>query len=142
MRSNSRAWPGRFHEVPWREISTRFDAMAAKHAELRPLADIAASVLACGGERQLAGLMSMHDLVVAARPLPEHPPVPVVVVRSSSSGYVGADGVFIEHRSVTGHDDGIFRPGSEAVPLFWRFMIEKFGVEPDWSTSDSRPGKA
>ncbi|MFJ9779473.1 hypothetical protein ACIRSS_07815 [Amycolatopsis sp. NPDC101161] len=82
MRSNSRAWPGRFHEVPWREITTRFDAMAADHAELRPLADIAGSVLACGGERQLAGLTSMHDLVVAARPLPEHPPVPVVVVRS------------------------------------------------------------
>lgn len=70
MRSNSRAWPGRFHEVPWREITTRFDAMAAEH----------------GGERQLAGLLSMHDLVVAARPLPEHPPVPA---RSSSDSRSG-----------------------------------------------------
>lgn len=81
MRLNSRAWPHRFEEVPWRDIAARFDAMAAEHPE------------------------------------------------SPSSGFVGAGGVFIEHRSVTGHDDGIFRDGAEAVPLFWRFMIEKFGVE-------------
>jgi hypothetical protein len=32
---------------------------------------------------------------------------------------------------VTGYDDRIERPASDAVPLFWRFMIEKFGVQPD-----------
>ena len=95
------------------------------------MADIADSVLACGGEHRLAGLMSMHDLVVTARPVPAHRPIEVVVVRSPSSGYVGPGGVFIEHRSGTGHDDRIHRPGDEAVPLFWRFMIEKFAVEPE-----------
>jgi len=38
--------------------------------------------------------------------------------------------VLIEHRSITGHDDKITRPSAEAVTLFWRFMIEKFGIEP------------
>ncbi|SDZ24705.1 hypothetical protein SAMN05421504_11171 [Amycolatopsis xylanica] len=127
---NSRAWPYRFDEVPWAEIAGWFHEMAAKHPEFRPMADIADSVLACEGEQRLAGLTSMHDLVVTARPVPEHPPVEVVIVRSPSSGYVGAGGVFIEHRSVTGHDDRIFRTADEAVPLFWRFMIEKFGVAP------------
>ncbi|GLY39784.1 hypothetical protein Amsp01_058070 [Amycolatopsis sp. NBRC 101858] len=129
MRLNSRAWPHRFEEVPWRDIAARFDAMAAVHPEFGPVAEIVASVLACGGDAHLAALTSMHDLVVTARPVPAHPPIPVVVVRSPSSGFVGAGGVFIEHRSVTGHDDGIFRDGAEAVPLFWRFMIEKFGIE-------------
>jgi len=32
--------------------------------------------------------------------------------------------------SVTGHNDRIERPVADAVPLFWRFMIAKYGVEP------------
>jgi hypothetical protein len=130
MRMNSRAWSGRFDEVPWAEIATRFHEMAAQHPEFRHLADIVDSVLTCGGDQHLAGLTSMHDLVVTARPVPEQPPIEVVVVRSPSSGYVGAGGVFLEHRSATGHDDRVFRTSDEAVPLFWRFVIEKFGVEP------------
>ena len=38
--------------------------------------------------------------------------------------------VLIERRSLSGHDDRIVRPASEAVTLFSRFTIEKFGVEP------------
>ncbi|HEY3480611.1 MAG TPA: hypothetical protein VGL02_17085 [Streptomyces sp.] len=125
---NSRAWQDRFDEVSWREIAARFHALAAEHPEFQPLAEIAGSVLACGGEQHLAALTSMQDLVVTTRPVPAYRPIPVVVVRSPSSGFVGVGGVFIEHRSVTGHDDGIFRDGAEAVPLFWRFVAEKFGV--------------
>jgi len=36
----------------------------------------------------------------------------------------------IEEMSLTGHRDLIERPAAEAVPLFWRFMIEKYGVHP------------
>jgi hypothetical protein len=130
MRMNSRAWSGPFDEVPWTEIATRFHEMATRHSEFRHLADIVDSVLAGGGDQHLAGLTSMHDLVVTTRPVPARPPVEVVVVRSPSSGFVGAGGVFVEHRSATGHDDQVFRTSDEAVPLFWRFVIEKFGVEP------------
>jgi hypothetical protein len=130
MRMNSQAWSYRFEEVAWGEIASRFRRLAAEHPEFRHMADIVDSVVACGGEQRLAGLVSMHDLVVTARPVPEAPPTEVVIVRSPSSGYVGAGGVYIEHRSTTGHDDGIFRTSDEAVSLFWRFMIEKFGVEP------------
>jgi len=37
--------------------------------------------------------------------------------------------VLIEHLFATGHDR-IVRPDSEAVALFWRFLIERFGIEP------------
>jgi hypothetical protein len=131
MRMNSRAWPQRFDEAAWDAITSRFHEMAAKHSEFRHMADIVDSVLACGGEQRLAGLTSMHDLVVTARPVPESPPIEEVIVRSPSSHLpVGPGCVLIEHRSYTGHDDQISRPTEEAVPLFWRFMIEKFGVEP------------
>lgn len=36
----------------------------------------------------------------------------------------------MEHRAGTGYDNRIAWPVGEAVPLFWRFMIEKFGVAP------------
>ena len=137
MRMNSQAWPHRFHEAPWDEIASRFHEMAAEHDDVRHVADIVDSVLACGGERRLAGLTSMRDLVVAARPIPESPPIEVVIVRSPSSDHVAPGSVLIEHRSITGCDDRILRPSDEAVPLFWRFMVEKFGVEPVRSTDPS-----
>lgn len=72
----------------------------------------------------------MNDLIVRGRPIPD-PPVDVVAVRAPGSPIRVPPGtVLIEHLSTTGHDDRITRPAGEAVPLFWRFMIEKFGVEP------------
>ncbi|MEV0681037.1 hypothetical protein AB0I60_31420 [Actinosynnema sp. NPDC050436] len=41
--------------------------------------------------------------------------------------------VLIEHRSPTGHDDRVIVPVAQAVPLFWRFVAEKFGVHADRS---------
>jgi hypothetical protein len=71
----------------------------------------------------------MHDLVVTPLPITD-PPIEEVIVWSPSSGLVGPGAVLIEHRSATGHDDRIVRPSSEAVALFWRFLTEKFGIEP------------
>jgi hypothetical protein len=126
----SQAWAYRFEEVPWQEIASRFREFAERHPDFQHMADIADSVLTCDGATRLAGLTSMHDLVVAARPVPDEPPIEVVIVRSPSSGWVGPSGVLTEHRSVSGRDDVIARPSEEAVPLFWRFMIEKFGIAP------------
>jgi hypothetical protein len=63
--------------------------------------------------------------MVVAQPIPE-PPYDLVAVRTPPEGRVR-----IEHMAVTGLRDKIERPANEAVPLFWRFMIEKFGVRPD-----------
>lgn len=125
-----RGGANRFKEVPWQEIASRFHDFAEEHPDFQHMAAIVDSVLACDGASRLAGLTSMHDLVVAARPVPDEPPVEVVIVRSPSSGRVGAGWVLIEHLSVSGRNDVIVRPSEEAVSLFWRFMIEKFGVAP------------
>ncbi len=136
---NSSAWPFPFEERPWDEIVVRFTAMAAEHPQFQHMADIVDSVLACHEQSRLAGLTSMHDLVVTPRPAPTRPPIEVVIVRSPSSGQVGNGAVLIEHRSITGHDDRITRPTAEAVALFWRFMIEKFGIEPTRVTPTDGP---
>jgi hypothetical protein len=43
---------------------------------------------------------------------------------------VGVGWVAVEHVTVTGRDERIDRPAAETVPLFWRFVMEKFGVQP------------
>jgi hypothetical protein len=95
------------------------------------MADIVDSVIECGRTNRLAAVTAMHDLVVAVRPVPEDVAIDVVLVRSPSSHIpVEPGAVLIQHRSTTGFDDEITRPADEAVALFWRFMIEKFGVSP------------
>lgn len=104
--------------------------MADRHAQFQHMSDIVKSVLASGRTEALAGCTSMHDLMVVPTPIPE-PPYGLVAVRAPGSLREPATGlVRIEHLSVTGHDDAIERPVADAVPLFWRFMIEKFGVDP------------
>jgi hypothetical protein len=106
------------------------DAMATKHEGFRHMEAIVRSVLDSGAADRLAAYTSMHDLIVVAVPIPE-PPYGVVAVRAPSSLHPPPDGqVLIEEMSVSGHNDSIVRPVVEAVPLFWRFMIEKYGVAP------------
>ena len=77
-------------------------------------------------DRHLAGLTFMTDLVVVTRPVPE-PPMDEVIVRWQW-GFVE-----IEHVAHTGRNDKIRRPADQAVRLFWRFMIEKYGIHPSSS---------
>jgi hypothetical protein len=54
-----------------------------------------------------------------------------VVVRSAVSVRPpAAEKVVIESCSLTGRIVRIERPVAETVALFWRFMIEKFGLPP------------
>lgn len=127
---NSRAFNVPFRESPWAEIASRFTELAVLHPSFQHMADIVDSVIARRATTDLAALTSMHDLVVAKKPLPTESPIDVVIVKSPSShrGYVAPGWVAIEHLSTTGHDDQITRPSDQAVPLFWRFMAEKFAV--------------
>ncbi|SEE93763.1 hypothetical protein [Jiangella alba] len=115
----------------WREIEQFLDESVGSTPGFGHLTDIVRSVIASGRSEALAGCTSMHDILVVPRPVPE-PPYGVVVVRAPSSlrRAPRAGNVVIEEQSVTGHDDIVERPAAEAVPLFWRFMIEKFGIAP------------
>jgi hypothetical protein len=95
-----------------------------------PVRDVVQSIVRSPARHQLLFTTSMWDLVVTATPM-SSPPVDVVIVRSAVGMRDTADGrVLVEHLPIVGHADAIERDASEAVPLFWRFMAEKYGIEP------------
>ena len=116
-------------------IGTRFVSFSAdlrkESPEFGSLAEILASIVSSRRADDLAVTTSMHDPVITPRPVPE-PPLDVVIVRAPNSLRNGPrpGHVVIEEMPLTGHGDLIERPAAEAVPLFWRFMIEKYGVHP------------
>jgi len=120
-----------FRERSWDDIASFLEGMSEMYESFAHMSAIAHSVIDSGCSAALAGTTSMHDIVVTSTPVSE-PPLDVVIVRAPSSLRRPRNGhVVVEQRSLTGHDDRIERPVDEAVPLFWRFMIEKFGVKPD-----------
>lgn len=119
-------WEFPFPDNSWSEIAAFYAEYAA--ASGRHLGDLAANIRDSPSAGSLAGLTSMHDLVVAARPLSD-PPLDVIVVRAPSSLRPPKPGhVVIVHQTHTGHNDEIERPVEDTVRLFWRFSIEKFGI--------------
>jgi hypothetical protein len=123
-------WNHPFPDRSWEDIASFLDGMALRDESFSYLSAIVHSVLDTPAAGLLAGRTSMHDLVVTATPVPE-PPLDVVIVRAPSSLHPPPSGqVLIEQQSLTRYNDRIERPTAEAVPLFWRFMIEKFGVHP------------
>jgi hypothetical protein len=118
------AFPYPFHQEPWPDLASKFDDLAERNRDFQPMADIVRSVIDSGSADLLAAFTSMNDLWVVATPIPD-PPIDLVVVEQLTNG-----SVLIEHRTGPGNNDRIERPGSDAVRLFWRFMIEKFGVHP------------
>jgi hypothetical protein len=120
-------WPYPFRARPWDEISASFAVMTRRAPWFGHMLAIADSVMASGSADMLAGCTSMHDLIVVTVPIPE-PPYDVIAVRAPGSLDGPAAGyVRVRHLTRTGRDD---RPVAEAVPLFWRFVVEKYGIHP------------
>lgn len=90
--------------------------------------EIIDSITASGVSDQLVFKTSMHDLWIAQAPVRPGPTEFIQIHAPSSLLRSQSGRVVIEHRSFGGNDDRIERPASEAVPLFWRFSAEKFGV--------------
>jgi hypothetical protein len=112
-----------FPARPWPDIAEFFRSIADAHEQFARMSELVGTIIECGGASKLAGFTSMHDLVVT--PLPVAPIYDVVRVSPESPG-----AVVIEHRAVTGRNDRITRPTADVIPLFWRFMTEKYGIEP------------
>ena len=131
-------WPYPFDARPWSEIDTFLGGVADAYEHFRHMADIVRSVRTSGHEAELAGLTSMHDLLVVATPVPDLPYDCIAVRAPGSLHRPPAGYVRIEHLAVSGRNDSIDRPVAEAVPLFWRFVWEKFGVS---AAARTRPGE-
>lgn len=125
-------WQWTFKERSWKEIAEFLQGVP--HPDLAATIAVVRSVGDSDLGDELVGTTSMHDLIVAQSP-GAPPPVPVLIVRvqgSTRRPEASPGHVIIEHWSSTGHNDLIERPVAEAVPLFWRFVREKFGlVVPD-----------
>ena len=131
-------WPYPFRQTDWSDIAVFLGSMADANPAFQCMSDIVTSVIDSQSTDLLAAFTSMHDLMVVATPIPELP-YDLVAVRAPGSLARPRDGyVVIEHLTVSGHNDRIERPAAEAVPLFWRFMIEKFGVRPAVEPGDAQ----
>lgn len=121
----------RFRPRPWAKILEEVQDSALWRPDYRYTKAIVSSVIDSGRADDLACSTSLLDLMIVPTPVPQ-PPYGLVVVRGpvSVSRAPTEGNVIIEHQSLTGHHEVLERPADEAVPLFWRFMIEKFGIEP------------
>ena len=111
---------------PWTDTIKFYERLMSDGATfVEPILAVARSVVEEGADEQIGGHTSMQDLLVTSLPVGPEPfdHVRVSLLPRTSS-------VRISHFSGVGNDDATVRPASDVVPLFWRFMIEKYGVHP------------
>lgn len=128
-RSRAGGWPY-FRPRPWADLHAEYVDLVRGPPNLQHLLAVVESVREVGLDQDLVAFTSLADLMV--RPLPiRDPPYDLVALRSPVSMVpVPAGTVLVEHLSTTGHDDRVVRPMAETVPPFWRFMAEKYGIDP------------
>jgi hypothetical protein len=123
-------WPYVVTGTDWHGLASEYSTAPSFVA---PIAEIVTSVLSSGRSDDLLFATSMWDLIVTPSPVGE-PPVDVVAVRGAVGlGHIRKDRIVVEHIPLGGGADRIERPVDEAVRLFWRFMIEKYGMAPQRS---------
>jgi len=119
-----------FTVLPWPDAAALMRRTADEHPSHRHMADIVDSVIASRSTDLLAASTSMHDLIVVPVPVTEPVYESVIVRAPSSLDPPRQRHVLIEHLASNGRNERIERPVEEAVPLFWRFMADKYGIRP------------
>ena len=135
----SSAQPVAFAVHPWPSIRDHCAEIAHLTDGTAAVLAIVDSVIASGCADDLVAHTPMHDLLVTATP--EEPEAhPSYGLRVWDYLEIAASGSFdrfatpdhgkiaIAHHSSTGRVERIVRPTTDAVPLFWRFMAEKYGI--------------
>jgi hypothetical protein len=121
-------WPDQFYVYPWPEIVRRFHEYADLMPDISYMADIVDSVLSRQATALLAGHTSMTALIVTTQPIAAGPPAKLIVTRPSRRGPI-SETVLIEYESISGQRDLVTGPSSDAVPLFWRVIAQRFNVQ-------------
>lgn len=106
----------------WEQLLDRYLEGPATVRE-SAVTEVIRSVVQSPARADLRYTTSMWELIVAPTP---GEPTPVDAVRVSTPKYPN---VLISHLLLVGDADEIERPAEQAVPLFWRFMKEKYGIE-------------
>ena len=114
-----------FPARPWHQVVAHF-ADLPDWAE--PLRQIVAAAVHGGAPGRLDAFTSMHELLVAPA---DRAPGPVEHLRITLFvGEPGRDRVRIRHHTAAGHDDEVTVDSADGPRLLWRFVIEKFGLQP------------
>jgi hypothetical protein len=117
-----------FRPNDWPSIRAFLAGVAALHPGFDHMVAVVDSIIEGDAQAQLAAATSMHDLLVVVTPVPEPPYDVIRVCAPSSMRPVPSGVVLIEHLAATGNNDRITRPAEHAVPLFWSFVREKYGI--------------
>ena len=112
---------------PWSDVEQRYNELVPLHGIdfLTPMLWLTQSIVDQGAAKKLVAFTSMHELVITAAPISSEPDWLRVSV-----GPLGT--VRIAHRKSWAATEGdvVIRPVDEILPLFWRFVIEKWGARP------------
>ncbi|MEV0331450.1 hypothetical protein [Nocardia sp. NPDC050717] len=122
-----RAWRSDFPVMPWEQVAGACRRMSDRYPEFQHMTDIVDSVLRSGCDHLLVGSLSMHDVLVAARPVARGP-IEEVVVRAPSSLVPVAEGTVVIDCLSDVRPDRLVAPVREAVPLFWRCVDRIFSI--------------
>ena len=121
-------WRHEFRERQWLDVRRFLSEVEGMSDRGQYLFSIIDSVLEYGADELLALTTSMHELVVALRPI-DDPPLDVILVAAPGSLRRHPDRtVRIDYVAVNGQNTEIVRPEEEALPLFWRFLKTEFGI--------------
>lgn len=127
---NLGGWQYPIRKREWADLLDEYRSAAERMPALAPLVSIVESVLENHMQDRLAATTSMWDLAITTAPVGE-PPLDVIVVRSAVSMKPAPPGeVRIEQLATSGLKEEVTRPVAEALPLFWRFVLEKCGLKP------------
>lgn len=119
----------RFQATPWAQLADHYRLPANGTSEHLAIIEIIDSVRACGADGVLAAARTIGALNVVDVDATE-PPYSVLSVSIIPAGRTAAGAVQVRHVSCSGLAEDIVRPLDDAAPLFWRFVIEKFGIQP------------
>ena len=136
-----KGWRYPVRPTPWPELRAWYHTVIDDYPDFWYLIEIVRSIETSGVADRLGAFTSMYDLRVAIPPFDE---VPVEVICVGDPLNVSVPQVpgsaricFLGHAGLVG--DVVCSPG-EAVPIFWRFVREQFGLErgAGWSSAQWR----
>ena len=114
---------------PWPIVHEDWQELLDRYLDGPPLVrasavtEVVRSIVQSPARTDLRYVTSMWELIVAPAP---GSPAPVDAVTVSTPNYPD---VLVAHLPLVGTADRIERPADQAVPLFWRFMKEKYAIE-------------
>lgn len=122
------SWSNRwFHARRWTELADHYWRRSESQPDLPAIVEIIESLIASDAQTLLVANWTIGGFNVAYTDEIEPPytVIAVSVIPASSTAAV----VEIRHVSGSGLVETVVRPVDEAVPLLWRFVREKYGIE-------------